>query len=60
MEVTALYPLYVLLGFAFLLTAMGAKLPLEALLRVIEAHSKEATVLIALGMLLGFLVTLQR
>lgn len=50
--------LLALLAFSFFLVAVGAKLPLEKLLLVIESNSREAAMLLALGMLLGFLLRL--
>lgn len=47
-----------LLAFTFALVALGAKLPLEGLLRFLEANSREGAVLVVLALFLVFLLKL--
>lgn len=59
---TELLPLafLVLVAFALVLTARGAKLPLRELLRVMESNSREAAQLTALIVCLAFLLQVLR
>lgn len=51
---------YIVLAFALMLVRVGIPIPLAELIRMVEAHSREASLLIALGMILGFLTSLLR
>ncbi|MBZ9752230.1 hypothetical protein K7W42_15350 [Deinococcus sp. HMF7604] len=48
------------LAFVFALYALGVKLPLDGILRLVETNSREAAALVAFGLFLGFLAALAR
>ncbi|WP_102126480.1 hypothetical protein [Deinococcus planocerae] len=47
-----------LVAFALFLMALGADLPFKDLLKTIDANGKDAAMLAALALVLGFLLTL--
>lgn len=55
---TVLIGVFALLGFAFFAFALGAQLPLKELLKLIERHTRETALLVALSVFLGFLLKL--